>query len=149
MTTNNNNASQSTSVFEQIFAAPTPASLATSNQQEKAKSMLWLNVGIRMPNILDEHGNPVLCNLPMGIALDNLKERQVSAKSETVGAQAMRAGNELLKVLKQTAEKLQPGQTLTLPNIEVTLYKVDTSASQSADAADNAAVISSLLGIKS
>lgn len=94
------------------------ASTANGQRAQKKDTQIWINVGLRR--------NGKLVSLPMGIALDELKERKVpSPKTQNQEFRNLRlAEAQLWAKMKEIMASLKPGETKVLP-FEVEIRKVD------------------------
>ncbi len=99
--------------------------------QERTPSKLWLNIGVELPNWIDETtGKPVVVTIPLGIAIDNIEPRQVSGDSEV--ARRIACGNNLLEQIKGVFAKMADGQRKVLHKLKVEAYKVPEQKASSA-----------------
>lgn len=88
------------------------ANRRTTQQDDYTPSKFWLNVGI-IVDAPNDGGEIVetFIQLPKGMGLDNMEEVAIKASDTPEWAEAMRARNMLLNVIKAGAAKLDPGQS--------------------------------------
>lgn len=115
----------------------TASETQTSTRNERPKSMEWVNVGITLP-IPQADGSvvPTFISLPFGIAVDNLEPMEARGTS-VEWHRMVAAKNFLLKHIKDTMAKLEPGETVVLPGLEVQLKRTAEAVVPSGDDAEN------------
>lgn len=101
-----------------------PNNEAPVASQDRPKDTDWLNIGITLPNLQDENGNPVFVSLPLGVAIDRLTVKDV--KGTGVVADTYRARNALLSYLQETFRNLPEGTRCIIPELKVEAYKART-----------------------
>lgn len=121
-------------------AAAAPAEAAP----ERAKSKVWLNVGVTIPGQVDEQGNPLFVSLPIGIAIDTMKPMNARGNNkkwnELVGAK-----NWLLDQVQKAGVSLEPGTHLDLSNLTCRLQH--TTEQTEGTSGDDNGLITALTGV--
>ena len=91
-----------------------------NNEREKAK--VWLNVGVNLPGA-GEDGGDLFISLPVGIPLDTMKPQEVRGNKAS-WIQLVQAKNGLLDMLQKAATGLEPGSNEILPQLSVQILRV-------------------------
>ena len=120
-----------------LFGVSASEAQSTARGTDRPKSMEWVNVGITLP-IPQADGTVVetFVTLPFGIATDNLEPMEARGTS-VEWHRMVAAKNFLLKHIKDTMAKLEPGQAVILPGLEVQLKRTAEAVVPSQDDSAN------------
>lgn len=110
--------------FGRAFGAQSNNGAAQSQggtRADQPKAKVWLNVGYVVSNVptgqVDDKGKAIVedrfVSLPVGIPLDTMEKLPTNARNESF-AQFQAARNDLYDQLMGEAEKLAPGEDLTI-----------------------------------
>ncbi len=119
------NATQSPS-FANIFgtAAQRPA------EEQREKAQLWLNIGVVVG--VNEKGEDIFINLPVGIPLDTMKALEVKGQNKDWNAFTVNR-NKLLEHFQKQGASMEPGAETTIEGLTVKIKRVAPAASVDAE----------------
>lgn len=122
-----------------IGANTLAAILSGGTQQEaapeRAKSKMWLNIGVAVPGA-GEDGADLFVSLPVGVPLDTMKALKARG-GNTKWNQLVGAKNHLLEQLQTAGASLEAGAHLDLPQLTVRLQYVTEVSEGDQDGGSN------------
>lgn len=101
---------------------------ASSNNSDKPKAKIWLNIGIPI-KVKNENGEVVeeLLTLPYNLAIDTMKPAEVPTRAKTAKGklhqQRIIARNQMLERLQKMGEKLEAGEHIEIEGFALQLQK--------------------------
>ena len=119
------------------WTSATEQNSRNNNSSEKKKqdpAQFWMNVGYWSKD--PETGEDVFISLPMGIAVDQMKPKNVP-NSDSSYRQMVEAKNALLEEIQKFMSGFEPGQEETISTLEIQLRRVDEANSETSTAENN------------
>lgn len=121
------------------IANKTGLNLGTSAaNSERPRNTNWLNVGIEV--MLGEQ--KYLVTLPLGIAVDSMKVRNISGTSQ--GSEILRIQQALVEELQKMFSGMAEGERKDLPQLKVQAYKAPSTPREDTRAVDAKALVASI-----
>lgn len=120
-TNNNNNGSAlvSSDALLALLGGNKPAAAGGETKEKKPTSLLWLNIGINVPQA---DGTSKFISLPYGLALDDMKDTAITGNKQE-WHQMVEAKNTLLKYVREVGGKLDAGSEAIIPGLAVQILR--------------------------
>lgn len=94
-----------------------------NSKNDRPDPSVWLNIGYT--SVDEETGEETFVSLPLGIGLDTMKPRDITARMGEDFRQLLEGKNKLLEMLQRYVADFEPGQEEIIGDLQIQVRRVE------------------------
>lgn len=106
-----------------------------NSKTDRPDPTVWLNIGYA--SVDEKTGEETFVSLPLGIGLDTMKPRDITARMGEEFRQLLEGKNELLEMLQRYVADFEPGQEEIIGDLQIQVRRVEETTPEVSEEGEN------------